>query len=97
MPSGIYNDVAISPQFNNALIKEKIALTSNKLNTRPMRISSNLSVAPRLLASIRYIGVVGATTGNNDPFFNYYNLGAASPRWVDAVNSASVGLVRRTL
>lgn len=88
IPAGIYNDVAISPKLSNGLVVKKEPLTVKKLNVGPIRINSRLIAMPRLLDDIRYIGIVGATAGDNDPFFSYYNLGAASPRWIDAVNSA---------
>jgi hypothetical protein len=89
MPAGIYNDVAISPQLSNGPVIKKEALTSRKLSAGPTGINGRLVATPRLLSDIRYIGIVGATTGDNDPFFSYYNLGAVSPGWVDAVSSAS--------
>jgi hypothetical protein len=86
MPAGIYNDLAISPKFNGGLVSKKAKLTFSRPTTAPRIIHSSLAVPEKF--SIRYIGIVGSKTGNNDPFFSYYNLGAASPKWVDAVTSA---------
>jgi hypothetical protein len=88
MPTGTYHDLAISKKFSNGLVSKKTKFTFSKLATAPIRIHSSLAIPKKLSISTRYIGIVGAATGNNDPFFSYYNLGAASPTWVDAVNSS---------
>ncbi len=89
MPVGIYNDLAISPEFSNGLISKKIEVTFNKKDKQPMLSPRELTTAEVVTISTRYVGIVGATTGNNDPFFYYCNLEAVSPTWINAVTSAA--------
>ena len=47
----------------------------------------DVAIAPQVPPGIRYVTVAGAiTTGeNNDPCISYFDLGAASPSWRNAV------------
>lgn len=53
----------------------------------PPGVYNDIAISAEGTDGVRYIGVVGASTGTNDPFFYYYNLGAATQEWVDAVTS----------
>jgi hypothetical protein len=89
IPAGIYNDLAVSPEFTNGLIRKKIEVTFNKKDVKPALSPRELTTAEAIPLSTRYIGIVGSTTGNDDPFFYYCNVKAISPTWINAVTSAA--------